>query len=1520
MATAAGRVPTPVTVITDEERRWVVIGICLNKLLTPALRTVLGQQIPIWYNNLCLLSNPINKQTYKKHATKLPRSTVKLNYGNINKNYDNHKSTYSAYDYDVKYPESLAKLFVQPFMAKFTGFDQTMDLSAALTLIAEADPFHSSGAAAQANIVRSNVRNEWAHCDFSQWNMTNYHTCIQRIESLVKKLNLSIADENDFVNELNNWKDKGVQLCCGQAVDAELLKLVETEVCQLNDSVQLWREESHKAQSRIVEYLQSAIQCFNAERQSLLQIQSIMGKDIESLKMKHQTLTTKYQTTSQQLEVLEMQVAKLSIESQEDIRPLFMLPDRADWFSGRKFELNNIHTFFQISQENNTPKVSIASVCGLGGNGKTSLAAEYAHRQKDFYKGGVFWLSGEDEEKFANSVYELAVYFGTLLEGSAGRTLVKTLDLISKIETPWLLVLDDMDEFRLSSNIEMLLSGPWKRRVRGSGNILITTRRKPKVMSETIRGFKESQCLQLRCFDLDDGKEFIFKRTGLYCDEKASSEATSLVATLGGLPLALEQACAYIRNLPCSLSDYLEQYEKCSSELLDQQDASCASLNQSSERLAVSKTWLLNFEYIRQSKKGNLAVRFLHACAFFNPMEIQQELINPGKPPIDDETYRDYVDTPLGSSHIQKLLTDFSLFQRNKGSSLSVHRLVQEVIKKKLRLENQKILSLVDAICMLSFAFSKFPSPDDLLLSNINTEYFRASTFAINPSLFHSWKRLCLHAREILPIINSLKVMHKEILIPETAKIVYQCALDFNVSSKIDRATRCVDFAHKIVNLGSTKCDLAAMFRHQVPLPESVRRYILYSCVSPLGPPDSSSLDNRAESKCKMEQMHAEGNSHFSNGNFHKAVEMYSSAMTEVSSFDRKLLCDRALAYINLRQNKSALADLENYLYTHSKCWVGLALKALALHGLNEIWEASSFAALAFYYNRDIFLDHKPFGSTFSTLKDRILICDDSLPLANSLLKPHTDFRVDVEWPSRIVMIEPGNYLVNASLVLPIDDCILLGIGNSKSSVVVRFNELITVSARRILCVNLSFVFTSGWWHSMFDSITTWLNCSFTSSMEEGEYTFLCQGTDTFRGCSFQNSKSPCLTVMGGANVEKCVFSGGEYSGVHVNRKGNLEIKESKIYGNKTGIYIAQGLIACNITNCDIFDNKTHGINVEKYVSNVRVDSCRIYQNDRNGIYVVECASASVCNSEIFENGWMGIATILNASCVISHNRIYRNKSGGVQVVPVEQRKGLSHSIVEFNEIFENHGFGLYCEMMFEDTPVDTSVSVSKNAMKQYVHYIKNQEIFKRAQCNENKCYNNDDDTITKKYEVSDDFCSYCRRKCSLNCAKCLVTGYCNLECQSRDWKKHKSECPSILKTSAVFVSIPPKKRYINLEHFPFVNYSNPQQPGLASKGSQFKCPQNSKGRFLVKVLAADKTWHSNSVGPLFTICDRSLTINGILDKTCYPRLYNIVLECGVSSTVVEGWKKKFFWARYHTKDCQKLIVYLVKLPQNEDW
>ena len=1292
-------------------------------------------------------------------------------------------------------------------------------------------------------------------------------------------------------------------------------------------------------QLQIMGNLQSIENFFKNKIEELQANQSLMEKDIDDLKDKQESLFDNCQATTQKLEALEKQVADLAIGHQE-IPYRFMLPDRTEWFSGRESELENLQNLLHTVKDNkqSTNNVKIASVCGLGGAGKTSLAAEYAHRREDYYSGGVFWFSGEDETKFANSVDEHAVYFGTLLETSSNTTLVKTLEVISKIEKPWLIVLDDMDEYKLCSNIGMLLSGPWKRTVKGSGHIIVTTRRKPKAMVESIRKFKESQCLQLDCFSEEDGIQFVFKRTGFAWSQHGSAEAASLVETLGGLPLALEQACAYISQLSCSITSYLKQYKKCSLELLDQQDACSASLYESRERLAVRTTWLLNFEYIKRSKNGNFAVRFLHACAFFDSTDIQLELINSGKPPIKDEAYRDYIETPLGSSDILKLLTDFSLFRKNKGSSLVVHRLVQEVIKDKLE-PDEKVSSLVDAISMLSFAFSKCASPDDILISDVNLQSYRVSTLATNPYLFFPWKNFCVHAQKVLEILSSFNELDKRILIPETAKILYECAVYFNISNKTAEAMRSLDFAKKVIDLGSIcpkKDELTAMFPHEIPMPESLRRYIFYSSMTPLVAHNSTTSvkNEKIESTSKMKQLHSEGNRYFKNGNYYKAIELYSSAMAEINSFDPKLLCDRALAYINLKQYKNALDDSENYLLMQPKCWLGFSMKALAMHSLNEIWEAFSFAALAFYHNRNIFSEFQQFADTFVSLEKRIYICNSHSFLTDIMFKPVSHSPAPPRIPGRIIVIEPGDYYVDIGSRskiregiwkpgLFVENCILLGIENSKTSVVLRFiNELMCVFPRYVLAKNISFVFSEKYWESLEDSVTTWVNCSFTSKLEESEYTFFSCGTDTFRYCSFENSKSPGMIVCGRTCVESCVFSGGEYSGVSVSVGGNLLIKDSKLYGNLFGIYIAKAPACCSIHNCDIFDNQWHGIYVTQTSLNVRVENCRIYQNDRDGIRIDETSSAVVSKNEIFENRWQGIATICNGRCDVSGNKIYRNKSGGVQVVPVDIRKVVSPSVVEFNTICDNGGYGINCEMMLEVIPLNTSALACQSGFEQQMFYDRNKQYFRNAICKDNNCYNNESpfpSSASVKNTENDAFCYYCRKKCTSNCAQCFVTKYCNRQCQRNDWGRHKKECQRILERSTVTVSLLPNEKATNLEHSWVVPKLSHEHPGLASKGPEY-APKSGQ-RFIVKILAADEEWHSNLKGPNFTICDRSRTVDGCLDKHCYPQLFKIVTHSGISSNLVEGWKKKFFWAKAgDDRNYRKLRVFITNFPANEDW
>ena len=198
------------TSVSKKQRRWVVIGLCLTKVLTPALRNVLATEMPKWHQVLCQPPTEIDKQVFGGHQKKLHPSMLNLNYKSINNN-DALRSP-RAFDYQVKDALSLAKLFVKPFMSKFTGFDVTMDISAVLSVICEAAPF--VGAAAHAKTVRSDIRNEWAHCNFAEWTKVKFEDAFQSMETLLKNVILLPIDAQNLCDELNNWKTKGNEILC----------------------------------------------------------------------------------------------------------------------------------------------------------------------------------------------------------------------------------------------------------------------------------------------------------------------------------------------------------------------------------------------------------------------------------------------------------------------------------------------------------------------------------------------------------------------------------------------------------------------------------------------------------------------------------------------------------------------------------------------------------------------------------------------------------------------------------------------------------------------------------------------------------------------------------------------------------------------------------------------------------------------------------------------------------------------------------------------------------------------------------------------------------------------------------------------------------------------------------------------------------------------------------------------------------------------------------------------------------
>ena len=193
--------------LTPDETRWLVVGICILKVLTPAIRSVIGQEMRQLYQKMVLKPTYIHLQTFSSYHERFPPSTLDLEYKNINNNAE-HKSN-RDYDYRVKDELSLAKLFVMPSSSGFTGFDETMDSSAALWILCAAPNYISNGTSVIASDVRKLVRNEWGHCKIAIWTEAYYQDCFQHMKKLISKLNLPEASKKDFLKDLQEWRQKG---------------------------------------------------------------------------------------------------------------------------------------------------------------------------------------------------------------------------------------------------------------------------------------------------------------------------------------------------------------------------------------------------------------------------------------------------------------------------------------------------------------------------------------------------------------------------------------------------------------------------------------------------------------------------------------------------------------------------------------------------------------------------------------------------------------------------------------------------------------------------------------------------------------------------------------------------------------------------------------------------------------------------------------------------------------------------------------------------------------------------------------------------------------------------------------------------------------------------------------------------------------------------------------------------------------------------------------------------------------
>ena len=190
------------------------------------------------------------------------------------------------------------------------------------------------------------------------------------------------------------------------------------------------------------------------------------------------------------------------------------------------------------------------------------------------------------------------------------------------------------------------------------------------------------------------------KRTGLQGGTNRR-EAISLAKESGALPLALEQAAAYICASPMGMSfkDYLDYYQKVKMDFLKKNPVTSAGTVEAEHRLSVHSTWNINFKCVKE--KSSAAALLMQIVSLVNPTKIPFSFINPGSPKIAQAGLGQCASSKAGVNSLLKDLSSYSLVSvADKEKHFSVHPLVKEVIKDSLTTSECSVaLELAGQLC-----------------------------------------------------------------------------------------------------------------------------------------------------------------------------------------------------------------------------------------------------------------------------------------------------------------------------------------------------------------------------------------------------------------------------------------------------------------------------------------------------------------------------------------------------------------------------------------------------------------------------------------------------------------------------------------------------------------------------------------------------------------------------------------------------------------------------------------------------
>lgn len=357
------------------------------------------------------------------------------------------------------------------------------------------------------------------------------------------------------------------------------------------------------------------------------------------------------------------------------LAPLWQVPfPRNRFFTGREALLQELHARFQAERLNALRQPQI--LCGLGGMGKTQVALEYAYRFRNDYQA-VLWVGAETFETLIADYGTLAQLFELAEQASTNPAVVRSaVKVWFQQHANWLLIFDNAERLEILQ--------PFLPDFTSQGHVLITTR------SQIVGTLGVP--LNLPTMTQEESLLFLLRRARLIdwqtpleaVHAELRTQAQTLVDFFDGLPLALDQAGAYLEETRCSLADYLGRYGKRRRALLD---------NRGSENMQYPASVLttLSLAFAQVEYASPEAADLLRLCAFLHAEAIPEAFLSLAGDTLGPRLHA-LGDDPLLLDRAIKELRRYSLIQRDPETHLlSLHRLVQAMLQENMEEREQTV-------------------------------------------------------------------------------------------------------------------------------------------------------------------------------------------------------------------------------------------------------------------------------------------------------------------------------------------------------------------------------------------------------------------------------------------------------------------------------------------------------------------------------------------------------------------------------------------------------------------------------------------------------------------------------------------------------------------------------------------------------------------------------------------------------------------------------------------------------------